>query len=227
MEKDIGQRKEDAVAADEELERCRSQLDTLKLALEAKEKVLKRMEEKSEADAQEWKEKEACFEAQLLEMSDLREKVDQLSTVEYNPYRSSSLSSKQSRMDKTIREETCCITDNEDDDDDNGGGCNNLSRVDSDAFSYRGRIDGFKEKAREGKSVHIIEEKDKEAEGISPSIMETDDHSTEVRHLTNRSLLFHQSRWGNDNGLRLPSFLQETKVEPVEPNSSPIQIQDE
>ena len=192
LEKEISKRKEDAIAADEELERCRSQLDTLKLALEAKEKVLKRIEEKCEADAQEWKEKEACFEAQLLEMGDLREKVDQLSTVEYNPYRPSH-SSKHSRKEKMMElpnltmEETYV---NNDDD--------NVCGVDTDN------------------------------NGSTTSMMETDDHSTEVRHLTSRSLLFHQSRWRQNNGQRLgDTFLQGTKVEPEEQNSSPIQIQDE
>ena len=66
------------------MERTNSYIEALKTSIEAKEKVLKRTEERYEAESKEWKEKELCFEAQLEEMQQLRERVDQLSTLSFN-----------------------------------------------------------------------------------------------------------------------------------------------
>ena len=82
LEKEVARRKEEA-------ERNREYIETLKASGEAQAEVLKRAEEKRRAETQdweekerEWKDKEVCFESQLLEMQELRERCDQLSTIQ-------------------------------------------------------------------------------------------------------------------------------------------------
>ena len=76
--------KEEAVSTADNLDRTKSDIEALKTSFEAKEKAMKRTEERFEEDAKDWKEKESCYEAQLLEMQQLRDQVDQLSTLNYS-----------------------------------------------------------------------------------------------------------------------------------------------
>ena len=82
LEREIEKGKEAAATAAEYEERNHAYIEALKTSLEANEKVGIRVEERYRAEAQEWKDKEACYEAQLREMQEMRERLDQLTTVD-------------------------------------------------------------------------------------------------------------------------------------------------
>lgn len=84
LEREIEKGNEAAATAAEYEERNTAYIEALKTSLDANEKVGIRVEEKYRAEAQEWKDKEACYEAQLREMQEMRERLDQLTTVDSN-----------------------------------------------------------------------------------------------------------------------------------------------